>query len=834
MRQLLSFVAAISLAIPCNGIQVYSENPFYWSRDGKPVLLLGGSGDDNLFQWAGAEFGDKLSKHLDLLVSVGGNYVRNTMSSRYDAVNGYNDTHMAYPFKKLASGKYDLDQWNDDYWTRLDTFLKETYARTIFVQLELWDLWATIGKEPWSKQPWNPDNNVNYAYDNTVLKRGASGDRQPFFDAVSGDTLDPVVKRYQDQFVGRIMEATLRYDHVLYQIDNESSFAYETSDYWARFMHSQADRRGKNIYVCDSRRFRSPSPYVTTNFCDWNNPDVHHPILHQDLYNYCDIAQNGGNIGQTHYDNLIWYRARLLEHSPRPINHVKIYKFIWPTGTSWHSRSEPDETIHATQRFWRTIFGGAASARHHRNKGNWGIGLESRAQADIKSMSMLTEAMNIFRMEPDNSVLTARAENEAYLIVEAGKQFAVYFTGQADRSVQIDLGKAGPSFTKRWLDIEHSAWQAESTMSGGGHHTLTTPGPGQWAVLVKKAKDTASPANPNASAAARAVLEYFYSLPSRSDKRIVSGQFLDHGTHANLDEVTQVHRMTGHWVGMIGGDYYGKGVGRSNNTFFDDPEWKLDADWRVTNPIFIDYWKKGGLVTLCLHALNPQTGNSSWMRKHGDTINLADILTPGRTGYDVWMRQLNLIAQGLQELEDEGVVVLFRPFHEMNRNWFWWGSSNSPAEFINLWRHMFDFMTYRKKLDNLLWVYSPGASAGHLLDFYPGDTYVDIVGLDSYKRTPAEIRDHGYNTLIALGKPFGLTEFGPDKLSNWDENPRKDYDYETFIHGVVQHLPSCTHFCIWHQYYGLHFQKNAKQCLAHPWVVNRRDLPAFGRPEQMR
>ena len=53
-----------------------------------PVLLLGGSGDDDLFQWAADEFGDRLPKHLDLLVSVGGNYVRNTMSSRYDACNG--------------------------------------------------------------------------------------------------------------------------------------------------------------------------------------------------------------------------------------------------------------------------------------------------------------------------------------------------------------------------------------------------------------------------------------------------------------------------------------------------------------------------------------------------------------------------------------------------------------------------------------------------------------------------------------------------------------------------------------------------------------------------
>ena len=80
MRHFLSLVAVVLLATPCSGIEVYSENPFYWSHDGKPVLLLGGSGDDNLFQWAGAEFGDKLSEHLDLLVSFGGNYVRNTMS----------------------------------------------------------------------------------------------------------------------------------------------------------------------------------------------------------------------------------------------------------------------------------------------------------------------------------------------------------------------------------------------------------------------------------------------------------------------------------------------------------------------------------------------------------------------------------------------------------------------------------------------------------------------------------------------------------------------------------------------------------------------------------
>lgn len=828
---MLSPAILILLAVPCVGIEVYLENPFYWSRDGKPILLLGGSGDDNLFQWAGAEFGDKLSEHLDLLISVGGNYVRNSMNSRNNACDGYNDDHMAYPFRRLASGKYDLDQWNDDYWGRLDIFLEQTYKRKIYVQLELWDLWATIGKQAWSKQPWNPDNNVNYTYDNTMLKRNSIGHRQPFFKAVAGDKIDPMVKHYQDRYVRRICKATLDCDHILYQIDNESSIDYEISDYWARFLHSHAARRGRRIYVCDSRRYHWPSTYVTTNFRDWKNPDIHHPILHPDLYNYCDIAQNGGNKGQVHYDNLIWYRSRLQEHKPRPINHVKIYKFVWPTGTRYHDRREGGTTV-ATRRFWRTVFGGAASARHHRDKCGFGLGLTPRARADIKSMRMLTDAMNVFTMAPDNSIFSGRAKNEAYAMVQAGRQFAVYFTGEADGSIDIDLREADAPLTMRWLDIENSQWETPTTIVPG-IRTLATPGPGQWAAVIKKAEHVATPANPNASPATWAVLKYFHSLPKSTNKRIVSGQFLDHGANAGLDEIAEVHEKTGLWVGMVGGDYYGGGPSRGPNSFYKDPQWTADANWSDTNPLFIDYWKRGGLVTLCLHAPNPQTGNSSWIRKHDDKIDLTEVVTPGESAYKAWLHQLDCVARGLQELEDEGVVVLFRPFHEMNGFWFWWGSMNTPSEFVKLWRHTFDYLTYTKKLDNLLWVYSASARDG-CLDFYPGNEYVDMIGVDSYGRTIEQICKNCYEQLIALGKPFGLTEFGPYRQLNWAEDPRRDYDYGKFIREMTEHMPLCTSFLIWHQYYGLQFQRNAQQCLEHPWTVNRTDLPAFGRAERIR
>ena len=86
-------------------IRPWSQDPRYWQYQGGPVLLVGGSREDNLFQIP------DLEEQLDLLASVGGNYIRNTMSDR--------DEGDVYPFAQLDDGKYDLDQWNDEYWRAL-------------------------------------------------------------------------------------------------------------------------------------------------------------------------------------------------------------------------------------------------------------------------------------------------------------------------------------------------------------------------------------------------------------------------------------------------------------------------------------------------------------------------------------------------------------------------------------------------------------------------------------------------------------------------------------------------------------------------------------------
>jgi hypothetical protein len=460
-----------------NGIRPYEKNPFYWQYRGKPIVLIGGSDMDNLFQWTGS----KLTDHLDLLVSSGGNYVRNTMSSRNHAFP-YNDDGMAYPFRKREDGKYDLDQWDDDYWNRLDTFLAETHKRGIIVQHELWDMYAVTGRDAWKKQPWNPENSVNYILKSIHAKR--EGFHHPFFLAVTELDNDPVLISYQTKYIRKMLQICLKYDHVLYQLDNESPFPPEVSDYWAEFIHKEGG--DKQVYVCDSRRFHSPSP-VFTDFRDMSNPDHNHPLSHPEIYNYTDISQNGGNTGQTHYGNLVWFRSQLLD-DPRPINHTKIYQFNWPTGVDWRDRSQgiPKD---GADKFWRNIFGGAASARHHRHvprEGWGGIGLTPFGQRQLRSMRMLLDAMWIFTMEPCNDLLSHREEDEAYAIAEPGKQYAVYFTGYGDRSVQIDLAAASGHLVERWLDIGNSLWGEESVINGGDDHKLTVPGNGQWAVLLRK------------------------------------------------------------------------------------------------------------------------------------------------------------------------------------------------------------------------------------------------------------------------------------------------------------------------------------------------------------
>lgn len=436
-------------------IQPYSENPRYWQYRGKPVLLLGGTKDDNLFQVS------DLKEHLDLLAACGGNYIRNTMSAR--------DNGNVQPFPRLDSGKYDLRRWNPEYWQRLERMLRLTHEKEIFVQVEIW-AFHDFNRQTWLENPWRPGNNVNYTQDETTLRNTSvnlGSSKQEFFFTVPAVNDDPVVLQHQQRFVDRILEHTLEYDHVLYCITNEihPQFPPQWGWYWAEYIRAKASQAGKTIEVTEM--LWEP---------DMQSEQQKASLDHPEIYSYFECSQNSANSGQENGDYMQYVYSQLEDH-PRPINHVKIYGA--DTGPSWAG-----DSINAERRFWRNIIGGSASSRFHRPP--TGIGLSDEAQAHIRSMRLLTSELDLFtcRSDINDRLLNDRAPDEAYLIYEEGTQYAVFFP--AGGAVGLDLKAVAGPFRLKWLDIRRSTWAGVSTIEGDRVIQLKTPDAGSWLVFAQK------------------------------------------------------------------------------------------------------------------------------------------------------------------------------------------------------------------------------------------------------------------------------------------------------------------------------------------------------------
>ncbi|HEY1661566.1 MAG TPA: glycosyl hydrolase [Verrucomicrobiae bacterium] len=310
-------------------------------------------------------------------------------------------------------------------------------------------------------------------------------------------------------------------------------------------------------------------------------------------------------------------------------------------------------------------------------------------------------------------------------------------------------------------------------------------------------------ANPDANAQAKAILKYFQGLETLPDKRLVSGQFANFGNGANLMLAARIHDQSGHWPAIIGVDY---------------ADFRHGITYRAPNAAALAYWQQGGLVTVSTHLYNPARTNEVGGLRDTD-VDLNTLLDTNTATHARWMRELDRIADGLEQLQTNGVVVLWRPFHEMNGDWFWWDGKD-PGTFKKLWRQMFGYFTQARGLNNLLWVYAPNHGS-NTTAYYPGDAYVDIVGLDAYTDYVDTNHIFGYPEMAALPKPFGFTEFGPHGSSD----PPGDYDYLRFLNGVKTNFPRTVFFMSWNAKWSLGQNTNVTTMLNDPWLVNREALP---------
>lgn len=198
---------------------------------------------------------------------------------------------------------------------------------------------------------------------------------------------------------------------------------------------------------------------------------------------------------------------------------------------------------------------------------------------------------------------------------------------------------------------------------------------------------------------------------------------------------------------------------------------------RVVNDL-IEYARKGGVITFSAHMANPRNQNpdeSGWMGVLGGDDAWMEMLTEG-TELNKWFKvELTTIADFLTIFRDENIPIIWRPFHEMNIPAFWFCIARREGEdrhvvniksetFVAAWKYMYDYFTIERKLDNLLWEYTPNMvrdDETRALYGYVGDM-CDLVGMDYYVRGEYEIgKNSTYKDLASTGKPVALSEWGP-------------------------------------------------------------------------
>lgn len=168
--------------------------------------------------------------------------------------------------------------------------------------------------------------------------------------------------------------------------------------------------------------------------------------------------------------------------------------------------------------------------------------------------------------------------------------------------------------------------------------------------------------------------------------------------------------------------------------------WKFNldtVDFEMMRGWIKDTYRRGGINTISWHLDNIVNKKSAW-----DTVKAVKHIIPGGTHHEAYKKELDVLAEFLNSCKSgfTKIPIIFRPFHEHNGNWFWWGKGYcTEEEYVKLWKFTVDYLKNKKNLHQLIYAFSPDRSRINLDDArssymygYPGDDYVDIIGLDNY------------------------------------------------------------------------------------------------------
>ncbi len=229
---------------------------------------------------------------------------------------------------------------------------------------------------------------------------------------------------------------------------------------------------------------------------------------------------------------------------------------------------------------------------------------------------------------------------------------------------------------------------------------------------------------------------------------------------------SDVKKTTGDFPGVYGFDLGHIELGKQFN---------LDTvSFMAMRDMIIDAHSRGGVITLSWHLDNPVSNGDSW-----DTSPAVNRVLYSEEFAEKYKQWVSRLAGFIASLKYKGrkVPIILRPYHEMNGDWFWWGDAScSPTDYIALWRRTVHLLRDQHKLRQILYAYSPNIVDSELtyLKYYPGDDYVDLLGIDIYDHNNSiDYTEHVQTNLRILkkiavekNKLYAFTETGFEKIPN--------------------------------------------------------------------
>ena len=200
----------------------------------------------------------------------------------------------------------------------------------------------------------------------------------------------------------------------------------------------------------------------------------------------------------------------------------------------------------------------------------------------------------------------------------------------------------------------------------------------------------------------------------------------------------------------------------------------------IRRRVILEARERGEVILACMHLNNPLTGGDSWDNSSNKVVS--EILTNGtatRTKYLEWLDRCADFALNLKDARGNLVPVILRPYHEHTQGWSWWGSSCTTAsEFVALWQFTVRYLRDTKGVHNFLYAVSPQMdevyqnTKDRLLFRWPGDDWVDFIGMDCYHGTNDAAFRSNVEALEAVSlekrKPCGVTEDGKESFTEVD------------------------------------------------------------------